>query len=60
MKKSSPINLRFTSKPNQTGTSNPKHLGKVKILTDWERLFQDINLKNNGAIVIPRFSTIPG
>ena len=32
----------------------------TKILIDWGRLFNDINLKINGAIVIPRFSTIPG
>ena len=30
----------------------------TKILIDWECLFHDINLKNNGAIIIPRFSTI--
>ena len=32
----------------------------TKILIDWARLFHDINLKNNGAIVIPRFSTVCG
>jgi hypothetical protein len=29
----------------------------TKIIIDWGGLFHDINLKNNGAIVIPRFST---
>jgi hypothetical protein len=29
----------------------------AKILIDWGRLFYDINLKNNGAIVIPQLST---
>ena len=32
----------------------------TKILIDWLRLFYDINLKNNGAIVIPQFSTVCG
>ena len=32
----------------------------TKILIDWVRLFHDINLKNNGVIVIPRFSTVCG
>ena len=31
-----------------------------KILIDWVRLFHDINLKNNGVIVIRRFSTVCG
>ena len=30
----------------------------TKILKDRGRLFHDINLKMNGAIVIPRFSTM--
>ena len=29
----------------------------TKVLIDWGWLFPDINLKNNGAIVIPRFSS---
>ena len=33
---------------------------KVKFDKDWVRLFNDINLKNNGATVIPQFSTICG
>ena len=32
----------------------------TKILIDWGGLFHDINLKNNGAIVISWFSTICG
>ena len=32
----------------------------TKILIDWVRLFHDINLKHNGVIVIPRFSTVCG
>ena len=32
----------------------------TKILIDWVRLFHDINLKNNGVIVIPWFSTVCG
>ena len=32
----------------------------TKIWIDWGRVFHDINLKNNGAIVILRFSTICG
>ena len=32
----------------------------TKILIDWVSLFRDINLKNNGVIVIPRFSTVCG
>jgi hypothetical protein len=32
----------------------------TKILIDWGGLFHDINLKNNGAVVIPRFSSICG
>ena len=31
--------------------------GLTKISIDWERLFHDSNLKIDGAIVIPRFST---
>ena len=31
-----------------------------KDLIDWGGLLHDINLKNNGAIVIPRFTTIFG
>jgi len=32
----------------------------TKILIDWGGLFDDINIKNNGAIVVPRFSAICG
>ena len=32
----------------------------TKILINWVRLFYDINLKNNGVFVIPRFSTVCG
>ena len=32
----------------------------TKILIDWITLFHDINLKHNGVIVIPRFSTVCG
>jgi hypothetical protein len=32
----------------------------TKIIIDWGGLFYDINLKNNGAIVIPRFSILRG
>ena len=43
----------------QKQTKQPKHLWKSQA---WQRLrlFHDINLKNNGAIVIPGFSTICG
>ena len=37
-----------------------KNSSLTKILIDWVRLFHDINLKNNGVIVIPRFSTVCG
>ena len=33
---------------------------KCEFQIDWGRLFHNINLKNIGAIVIPRFSTIYG
>ena len=32
----------------------------TKILINWGGVFHDINLKNNGAIVIPEFPTILG
>ena len=32
----------------------------TKILIDWVRLFHYIDLKHNGVIVIPRFSTVCG
>ena len=32
----------------------------TKIIIDWGGLFHDINVKNNGAIVIPWFSTLCG
>ena len=34
-----------------------KNSSLTNILIDWEGLFYDINLKNNNAIVISRFST---
>ena len=47
---------------NQNKRNNQKICEKVKFDKDfnWGRLFHDINLKNNGAIVIFWFSTICG
>ena len=84
MKKSYPVNLKFTSLPlskpkwhffsgavswcsqlccsvnkNKTKTFVKKS-SLTKILIDSVRLFHNINLKNNDAIVIPRFSTVCG
>jgi hypothetical protein len=36
------------------------HGNKCEYLIEWGWVFHDVNLKNNGAIVIPRFSTICG
>ena len=52
MKKSSPLNLKFTFFVTKSSLT--------KILIDWGGLFHDINLNNNGVIVIPWFSTICG
>jgi hypothetical protein len=52
--------LQCIQKQNETTKRFLKKSSLTKILIDWVRLFHDINLKNNGAIVIPRFSTICG
>ena len=50
----------FQCKPNQTAKAFVKKSSLTKILMDWGGLFHDINIKNNGAIVMPRFSTLCG
>ena len=50
-------NFLCKQKQNQTTKAFVKKSGLTNILIDPRGLFYDINLKNNGAIVIPRFST---
>ena len=50
--------LSVTFSVNQNKQSNQDICEKVKLDKDLNLL--GINLKNNGAIVIPRFLTIPG
>jgi hypothetical protein len=48
------------TKTKQTAQACVKKSSLTKILIDWGGLFHEINIKNNGAIVIPRFSTLCG
>ena len=54
--------ISVTSTVNKNNPNNQNICEKVKFDKDfiWGRLFHDINLKNNGAIVILQFSTICG
>jgi hypothetical protein len=45
---------------NKTTKTFVKKSSLTKILIDWAGLFHDINLKNDGAIVILWFSNICG
>ena len=60
MKNSSPLNLKFIFFATGKTKMSLLFWYNQNISIDWVRLFHDVNLKNNGAIVIPRFSTICG
>ena len=60
MKKSYSIHIFATFKTKERIKKFLKKSSLTRILIDWGRLFHDINLKNNGAIVILQFSTICG